>query len=705
MINLSNEVKQAYQRDRTDINLVVQFSDDIPTINNSSLLIESMSFSEILTDESQLKFGGCNSARFEVTIINPNENISNGVTITPYIEIKGIEGSRIDLGTFTITDMQKSKDNPYTHIVALDKLQLLNTDVTGWYNSLSFPMTVKAYRDSFFSYFGIEQETVTLPMDNLQINRLYTSEALNGLVVARDICEANGRFGRMGRDGKFEYVKLGSVLFDSTDVTPYLKEKASFNTFLTQFVDGIKVMSSDGTLYRQKTDAKNEYVVTSGLFNNKTETELANMCSILLDEIKDISYQPINDLVMKSLPYIENGDNIKFLSGGSYIYSYALTREIEGIKSLTDTICSFGIEKLVYDENSLQNQLLKLERDEEQLKIDVSATREGLSFKVDKTAYEQYQGEVANQFSQTTKQIENVDSKFSSYSTTKQMETAIKQSADNITQSVANTYATKSYVQTVDGKFNNYSTTSQMNSAIKQSADSVKLEVSKTYATQESVSDVNDKFSDYSTTEQMNSAIKTSADAITQEVSKTYATQQSVKDVDNKFNNYSTTTQMNSAIQQSANSIKSEVSQTYATNEYVNNKVDKEDYMEYQNTIQSQFEQTANDIQISFSQSVQDAKDYTDNQTSDTTTGFQELMTYIKLDSNGITIGKSENRLTLQLSNDAILFLNDGQPIGSWDGTNFHTGNIVIDVNQRAQFGNFAYVPRSDGSLMFLKVK
>ena len=126
---------------------------------------------------------------------------------------------------------------------------------------------------------------------------------------------------------------------------------------------------------------------------------------------------------------------------------------------------------------------------------------------------------------------------------------------------------------------------------------------------------------------------------------------------------------------------------------------------EYQNTIQSQFEQTANDIQISFSQSVQDAKDYTDNQTSDTTTGFQELMTYIKLDSNGITIGKSENRLTLQLSNDAILFLNDGQPIGAWDGTNFHTGNIVIDVNHRAQFGNFAYVPRSDGSLMFLKVK
>jgi hypothetical protein len=41
---------------------------------------------------------------------------------------------------------------------------------------------------------------------------------------------------------------------------------------------------------------------------------------------------------------------------------------------------------------------------------------------------------------------------------------------------------------------------------------------------------------------------------------------------------------------------------------------------------------------------------------------------------------------------------------GSWDGDNFYTGNLVIRVSERAQLGNFAFVPRSDGSLMFLKV-
>lgn len=41
---------------------------------------------------------------------------------------------------------------------------------------------------------------------------------------------------------------------------------------------------------------------------------------------------------------------------------------------------------------------------------------------------------------------------------------------------------------------------------------------------------------------------------------------------------------------------------------------------------------------------------------------------------------------------------------GQWDGDDFYTGNIVVRTEEQARFGNFAYVPRSDGSLMFLKV-
>lgn len=94
------------------------------------------------------------------------------------------------------------------------------------------------------------------------------------------------------------------------------------------------------------------------------------------------------------------------------------------------------------------------------------------------------------------------------------------------------------------------------------------------------------------------------------------------------------------------------------------------------------------------------------------------ILKYMRFDENGITIGSGISKgqgqgqgqgpsknLTLNLDNDAIKFKNGDEVIGSWDGTNFYTGDIVIKLNQRAQFGNFAFVPRSDGSIMFLKVK
>ena len=89
----------------------------------------------------------------------------------------------------------------------------------------------------------------------------------------------------------------------------------------------------------------------------------------------------------------------------------------------------------------------------------------------------------------------------------------------------------------------------------------------------------------------------------------------------------------------------------------------------------------------------------------DLQTKFNELYKYITFSGdNAITIGSSDSAIKLILDNDQILFTKDGVTFGSWDGNNFHTGNIIVDVNERAQFGNFAFLPNTDGSLSFVKV-
>lgn len=72
---------------------------------------------------------------------------------------------------------------------------------------------------------------------------------------------------------------------------------------------------------------------------------------------------------------------------------------------------------------------------------------------------------------------------------------------------------------------------------------------------------------------------------------------------------------------------------------------------------------------------------------------------------DGLVISNGPNTMSLRVDNDIISFEKDGIMFGWWDGVDFHTGNLKIELTQRAQFGNFAFVPRSDGSLSFLKVE
>jgi hypothetical protein len=151
----------------------------------------------------------------------------------------------------------------------------------------------------------------------------------------------------------------------------------------------------------------------------------------------------------------------------------------------------------------------------------------------------------------------------------------------------------------------NYSTTTQMNSAIKQSADSINLSVDEKITATNNSTD--EKLKSYSTTIEMNSAIKQSADAINlsvaEEITNTKSYADSVAedaknsanaDTDEKLKSYSTTETMNSAINQKADSITLSVSKTYET---------KSDSESKKEALESQIEQNADNIKLKVSAS------------------------------------------------------------------------------------------------------
>lgn len=124
------------------------------------------------------------------------------------------------------------------------------------------------------------------------------------------------------------------------------------------------------------------------------------------------------------------------------------------------------------------------------------------------------------------------------------------------------------------------------------------------------------------------------------------------------------------------------------------------DYDEFKRTVESQFKIMSDKISMDFT----DVTERVDKLTGEIEETGKYLEKHFQFTIDGMIIKAGEGSMELVVDNDMIKFQKDGVVFGTWDGVDFHTGNIVIDVNERAQFGNFAFIPRSDGSLAFLKV-
>ena len=120
----------------------------------------------------------------------------------------------------------------------------------------------------------------------------------------------------------------------------------------------------------------------------------------------------------------------------------------------------------------------------------------------------------------------------------------------------------------------------------------------------------------------------------------------------------------------------------------------------YKSTVASEFKIMADQINLKFTEATEQIQDVN----GDLQKTVETLEKHFDFSLDGLVIKAGENAMTLTLDNDMIIFKKNGQQFGWWDGVDFHTGNIVINVNERAQFGNFAFVPRSNKSLSFLKV-
>ena len=128
--------------------------------------------------------------------------------------------------------------------------------------------------------------------------------------------------------------------------------------------------------------------------------------------------------------------------------------------------------------------------------------------------------------------------------------------------------------------------------------------------------------------------------------------------------------------------------------------VETADYDKFRETVESELSVMADKISMNFEATTEQVTDLG----GDLQTVIEKLQKHFDFSVDGLTIKAGEHEVKLVLDNDVVYFELNGQRKTTLDKDSLKPGNIHVDLNERAQFGNFAFVPRSNGSLDFLKV-
>lgn len=366
--------KELYYESSIDKQLNIEVIGTKHVIDNSMREQDTFTLTETLNDGTELKFGSClpNQISFtgrEVPIA------TKGMKLRVTETLEGNENDPFVYGTYTVQSDTPTADRTKRQIVAYDAMyDIINCDAKSWYDGLTFPMTLKQFRDSFFMHLGIEQKETTLVNDSMTVNKTLvttqsddssvTAEAtISGKTIIEAICELNGAFGNIGRDDRFEYVILKAItsalypaedLYPREDLFPSDANTESMNghyitfdyeAFQSQAITQLEIRADDSTAGAIVGASGNNYVISGNfLISDKTGAEMKQIANNLLSVIAQAEYTPIKSCTCVGNPCLELGDPIRFNTSREIVETYILQRTLTGVQSKRDSIVSAGTE-------------------------------------------------------------------------------------------------------------------------------------------------------------------------------------------------------------------------------------------------------------------------------------------------------------------------------------------------------------------------
>ena len=399
--------------------ITIETEDKSVKITNSEIHFEQFELKEILCDDDYLTFGQCNASQLKFKISNVFTSMI-GKQINVSAVINGHADTPFIFGKYRVVSDKPTDDKRYRNVTAYDALyDVGEANVASWYNSLTFPLTLKAFRNSFFAYFGIEQVETTLVNDDMEVAETIKPSELSGQTVMEAICSINGCFGHINHDGKFEYVFLKEIISglyphkglypqkglyprkgsEKEKVTGGKYKSVKYEDFVCQKVTKVQIRQSEndiGAVYpdTEITENDNSYILQDNfLVYGMSADALETIARNLYEVIKVVKYRPYNCEKIGN-PCLSLGEAVNVYTAKEIIESYVLSRTYKGIQQPIDTISASG-KSPKYSEQvnginksiiQLRGKTNELERNVEETRSEIKDVENGLDTKITQTA-------------------------------------------------------------------------------------------------------------------------------------------------------------------------------------------------------------------------------------------------------------------------------------------------------------------------------
>lgn len=359
MLNVTDATKNAYYDDTLLKTLIITFPNKNVTFTGDDILGESVKLIEKIETERSLTFKGCIASKFTFKVADNVIDLRG-----EYLEatIQADETEEIPLFSGYVDDQDnETREDIVTTFTCYDPLYKIGSrNMQSWVDGLSFPITVRDFRNSLFSNLGITQEARTLINDNLTISANFKSfvDAPSATDIMKWICQLNGVYGQYGRDKKFHYRELNALsegtypaedLYPGEDTFPSAENAGvtintsnyvslTYEPYTTDYITKVVIIDGGGLDQGQAGVEGNTFIVQDNpiAFN----VNMQSAARALLAKINVVNHIPVIKMKCIGLPYVECGDTFLSYTRKNVCRSYVLQRTLSGIQALFDEYSS-----------------------------------------------------------------------------------------------------------------------------------------------------------------------------------------------------------------------------------------------------------------------------------------------------------------------------------------------------------------------------